>query len=161
MASDSEHPILVRAALASDLDRILAIEHGAPTAAHWSRDDYQRALTATSPRRLLSVAEFEAEVEGFLVGRSLFLTEWEIENVVVAERARERGLGTALVGDFLEQISLHKLPSDRLVVYLEVRESNLAARRLYEESGFHLDNRRPAYYRLPEEDALVYRYMFQ
>jgi ribosomal protein S18 acetylase RimI-like enzyme len=71
------------------------------------------------------------------------------------------GLGSALVGAFLEQVGLHKPPNDRLVVYLEVRESNAAARQLYEKSGLRLDIRRRAYYRLPEEDALVYRYTFQ
>ena len=67
----------------------------------------------------------------------------------------------ALVSAFLEQISLNKLPNNDLIVYLEVRESNHTARQLYEKSGFHLDNRRRAYYHLPEEDALVYRYSFQ
>jgi ribosomal-protein-alanine N-acetyltransferase len=95
------------------------------------------------------------------VARSLLVAEWEIENVVVAETARRRALGTALVGAFLEQVSLHKPPDDQLVVYLEVRESNVAARQLYEKFGFHLDNRRQAYYRFPEEDAVVYRYTFQ
>jgi ribosomal-protein-alanine N-acetyltransferase len=91
----------------------------------------------------------------------LLVTDWEIENVVVAETARRRALGTALVAAFLEQIGFHKQPSDQLAVYLEVRESNVAARQLYEKSGFRLDNRRRAYYRLPEEDALVYRFTFQ
>ena len=161
MASNSERPVQVRAALASDLDRILEIECAAPTAAHWSRADYQSALTATFPCRFLVVAEVKAEVEGFLVARSLLVTEWEIENVVVAETARRMGFGSALVSAVLEQISLHKPPNDQLVVYLEVRESNVAARKLYEKFGFRLDNRRRAYYRLPEEDALVYRYTFQ
>jgi ribosomal-protein-alanine N-acetyltransferase len=71
------------------------------------------------------------------------------------------GFGSALVSAVLEQISLHKPPNDQLAVYLEVRESNVAARKLYEKFGFRLDNRRRAYYRLPEEDALVYRYTFQ
>jgi ribosomal-protein-alanine N-acetyltransferase len=110
---------------------------------------------------MLLVAEPGKEVDGFLIARSLHLTEWEIENVVVAETARRRGLGVALVSVVLEQIRLRKPPDDDLIVYLEVRESNLAARRLYEKSGFHLDIRRRAYYSRPEEDALVYRYIVQ
>jgi ribosomal-protein-alanine N-acetyltransferase len=165
MASNPARLVQVRAAVASDLDRIFEIERAALTAAHWPQSDYENILTSTSPHRLLLVAEVNAEVpakvQGFLVARSLLVTEWEIENVVVAETARRRALGTALVAAFLEQIGLHKQPSDQLDVYLEVRESNVAARQLYEKSGFRLDNRRRAYYRLPEEDALLYHYTFQ
>jgi [ribosomal protein S18]-alanine N-acetyltransferase len=165
MASNPESSAQVRPALDSDLHRILEIERAAAAAAHWPQSDYERALVTSSPRRLLLVAEFDAQVEGFLVARSLLVTElateWEIENVVVAETARRRGLGLALVTALLEQISLNKAPNDHLVVDLEVRESNLAARQLYEKAGFRLDNRRPAYYQLPQEDAVVYRYKLQ
>src|SRR5882724_2028585 len=101
MASNPALLVQVRAALASDLDRILEIECAAPTAAHWSRADYQSALTATSPCRFLGVAEVKAEVEGFLVARSLLIAEWEIENVVVADAGRRMGFGSALVSSLL------------------------------------------------------------
>jgi len=42
-------------------------------------------------------------------------------------------------------------------IYLEVRESNLAARTLYEANGFESVGRRRGYYRSPVEDALVLR----
>ena len=165
MASNRESSAQVRPALDSDLNRILEIERATPTAAHWPQSDYESALAAASPRRLLLVVECDAQVEGFLVARSLLVTEpvteWEIENVVVAETARRRGLGLALVTALLEQIRLHKPPNDHLAVYLEVRESNLAARQLYEKSGFRLDNRRRAYYQLPQEDAVVYCHKLQ
>ena len=38
---------------------------------------------------------------------------------------------------------------------LEVRESNVAARRLYERLGFTVTAKRPKYYAQPEEDALI------
>jgi ribosomal-protein-alanine N-acetyltransferase len=162
MASNPEPSVQVRPALDSDLHRILEIERATATAAHWPPSEYDRALASTSPRRMLLVSEFATSVEGFLVARFLpateLVTEWEIENVVVREEARRRGLGIALVTAFLEQAGMQKPPQVELVVYLEVRESNLAARQLYEKSGFHLDNRRPAYYQSPAEDAVVYRY---
>ena len=40
-------------------------------------------------------------------------------------------------------------------VYLEVRESNRAARTLYDADGFEPVGRRRRYYRSPVEDALV------
>ncbi len=161
MASDQEPSIRIRPASSADLNRILEIERSAPSAAHWPLSDYHLALSATSPRRILLVAEIAARIEGLLVARSPLTTEWEIENVVVAETARRRGLGAALVSTFVEQIALDKPPNNDLVVYLEVRESNVAARQLYEKLGFHLDNRRRAYYRSPDEDAVVYRYSYQ
>ncbi|HXF95509.1 MAG TPA: GNAT family N-acetyltransferase, partial [Gemmatimonadales bacterium] len=42
-------------------------------------------------------------------------------------------------------------------VYLEVRESNTVARRLYRRLGFEEVGRRARYYRRPEEDAVVLR----
>ena len=42
-------------------------------------------------------------------------------------------------------------------VYLEVRESNAAAQRMYAHRGFSRVGRRRRYYRRPEEDALILR----
>jgi ribosomal-protein-alanine N-acetyltransferase len=41
-------------------------------------------------------------------------------------------------------------------IFLEVRESNLPARRLYEKHGFHETGRRRGYYQNPAEDAILY-----
>jgi len=41
-------------------------------------------------------------------------------------------------------------------IFLEVRESNTGARRLYEEFGFRETGRRKAYYTNPSEDAVLY-----
>jgi ribosomal-protein-alanine N-acetyltransferase len=41
-------------------------------------------------------------------------------------------------------------------VFLEVRESNAAARALYEKCGFQISGRRKSYYSDPAEDAVLY-----
>jgi ribosomal-protein-alanine N-acetyltransferase len=46
---------------------------------------------------------------------------------------------------------------DATDVYLEVRDSNYRARRLYGSCGFKEVGRRRSYYRLPVEDAIVLR----
>ena len=46
------------------------------------------------------------------------------------------------------------------VVYLEVRESNKAARALYEKWAFIEAGRRKSYYQEPLEDALVLKFYF-
>jgi [ribosomal protein S18]-alanine N-acetyltransferase len=161
MANEANANITVRPALPTDLDRILEIERDSSNAAHWQRADYERALTGTTPRRILLTAEIGAQPAGFLVARAPHASEWEIENVVVAQSARRHGLGTALLKAFLEQLAREQSPNAYLSIHLEVRESNLVARQLYEKSGFHLDNRRRAYYSHPTEDAILYRYIYQ
>mgnify|MGYP002582415600 FL=1 len=44
---------------------------------------------------------------------------------------------------------------------LEVRESNLAARRLYEKNGFEIVGKRKNYYEKPAEDAILMSKFFQ
>ena len=167
MASSPTGVPRVRTATTADLPRILEIERAASTAAHWTEADYEIALVAAPPRRCILVVESAASegdfrVEGFLVARSGHPAEWEIENVVVAPTARRLGLGSALLRAFLEQVRGSRLTnSGPMQVLLEVRESNLAARQLYEKSGFVLDKWRRGYYRDPEESATLYHLIFQ
>jgi ribosomal-protein-alanine N-acetyltransferase len=82
--------------------------------------------------------------------------EWEIENIAVAGPARRRGLGTRLLGELLDQARDRGADA----VFLEVRESNRAARALYEKWAFLESGRRRGYYKDQEEDAIVYRLCF-
>jgi ribosomal-protein-alanine N-acetyltransferase len=142
--------VLVRAALSADLPVLLALDRAAPTAAHWTEAQYRRFLTEDTGHVTLVIEE--DYVQGFIVGRDLGL-EWEIENIVVAETARRRGVGERLVGELLA------LARNRGVqaVFLEVRESNGRARALYSKLGFIESGRRKSYYGSPEEDALLYK----
>jgi ribosomal-protein-alanine N-acetyltransferase len=45
-------------------------------------------------------------------------------------------------------------------VFLEVRVSNIAARKLYEKIGFVQVGQRKAYYQHPAEDALILKISF-
>ncbi len=154
-------PAHIRAAVRADLPRILQIERSAATAAHWSEADYEIALTGIIPHRWLMVAETELRIEGFLVALAADTSRWEIENLVVAEEARRRGVGVSLLNLFLKQAREHSLSDKAPTILLEVRESNLGALRLYEKAGFRLDARRRAYYRDPVEDGLLYSLCLQ
>ena len=88
---------------------------------------------------------------GFLVAHNVD-HEWELENIAVASIVRRRGLATMLLQELLHRARAANGES----VFLEVRESNLLARALYEKSGFCQSGRRKAYYQSPAEDALVY-----
>jgi ribosomal-protein-alanine N-acetyltransferase len=61
-------------------------------------------------------------------------------------------LGDRLLGELLA----HAMAAGAQAIFLEVRESNQAARRLYEKRGFLGVGRRPAYYSDPQEDAILY-----
>ena len=159
--------IEVRQALEADIPRILGIEREAEVAAHFAETDYRRAVAsdASEVRRIVLVAEATGSVQGFLIARFLH-EEWEIENVAVAKAARKLGFGARLVNAFLQSsncsiFGMNDARTEAEPVFLEVRESNLAARKLYEKFGFAITGRRTAYYRNPQEDAISYRYSFQ
>jgi ribosomal-protein-alanine acetyltransferase len=141
----------IRRATAADIPELMALEKHAATAAHWSMKQYETVFSSKPPRIVL-ILEEESAVQGFIAGRVLD-KEWEIENIVVAESIRRRGFGMRLVGEFLE------LARDQSAekIFLEVRESNLAARRLYEKWAFVESGRRKGYYQEPEEDAIIYQ----
>jgi len=141
----------IRRATVADIPVLMALEKDAATAAHWSIAQYQAVFSGEGLSTVALVAE-QNVVQGFIIGRVLD-DEWEIENVVVAVAARRRGLGQRLVGEFLDVASAREAKS----IFLEVRESNLAARRLYEAWAFIEAGRRKSYYREPEEDAILYK----
>ena len=142
--------MLIRAAIPADLPALLALDRAAPTAAHWIEAEYQRLFVADTGRVTLVIEE--DYVRGFIIGRDLG-SEWEIENVVVAEATRHRGMGERLVGEMLALARSRGAQA----VFLEVRESNGPARALYSKWGFIESGRRNSYYKNPEEDALLYK----
>ena len=145
--------MLIRPATPDDVPSMRALEQQIETAAHWTEREYDALFAAEAPPRITLVATSEADagrVVGFAVARCA-TAEWEIENLVVAPEKRNRGLGSKIIRELLLQAQRGGATS----VLLEVRESNLAARRLYEKLGFSQQGRRSNYYHQPEEDALL------
>jgi [ribosomal protein S18]-alanine N-acetyltransferase len=147
--------IRVRDLRAGDIDAVLAIQQHSVTASVWTREHYLMLTRRQNDRRHALVIEDEGVVGGFIVGSKVG-DEWEIENVAVKPDARRRGLGSHLVGEF---INLAKVIGAK-AIFLEVRESNRAARALYEKWAFTEEGRRKSYYKDPEEDALVLKFTF-
>lgn len=144
--------MLIRGGTSADIPRLMVLERQASSAAHWSAEQYQTVFSANAPSRVLLILEEDGNIQGFITGRGLD-KELEIENVVVAESARRRHLGSHLLQEFLALARSRGTEK----VFLEVRESNLAARRWYEKSAFSECGRRRFYYREPQEDAIVYQ----
>jgi [ribosomal protein S18]-alanine N-acetyltransferase len=131
---------------------MMALEKHAATASHWSVRQYEGLFSENAPVRVALVIEEGNAIQGFLAARAVE-REWEIENIAIAGPARRRGLGSRLMGEFLDLARERGGES----VFLEVRESNRAGRALYEKWAFVEAGRRNGYYREPSEDAVVYR----
>lgn len=117
----------------------------------WSQRDFEDCVTSDTTF-LIAETEDGTGVAGYVVAIDA-ADEGEILNLAVAPGGRRRGLGRALVEDVLTE--LHERGARN--IYLEVRESNAAARALYAAHGFREVGRRPGYYRRPVEDAIVLR----
>jgi [ribosomal protein S18]-alanine N-acetyltransferase len=142
--------VAVRPAVPADLERVAEIAAQSSAGAQWPRKEYERALSPDYARyRLVLVISVSERVQGFIIGR-LAGDEWEIENIAIEVQRQRRGLGRRLLHEFLTRAQEHGT-----AVFLEVRESNAAARKLYEAMGFVQTGRRKSYYREPEEDAIL------
>jgi len=113
----------------------------------WSTHDFAECVSSGVP---FLVAERRGVVAGYVVAHSA-ADEGEILNLGVAAAHRRHGIGRELVERALAELAARGART----VYLEVRASNAAARRLYESLGFSEIGRRARYYRRPVEDAVV------
>lgn len=138
--------IHIRPAEERDLPEISAIQRTAPESSQWEAHDY---LAFDCRVACLNAAAPNACVAGFLVSRPVADKEREILNIAVHPDFRRLHIATALL-----QAELARWPG---VHFLEVRESNAAARRLYEGLGFQAVGERPAYYENPTETGIVMR----
>lgn len=128
--------VMTRPGTAADLPAVALLQRECPEAAQWDVAGYLAYE--------FRIAEHHGVVAGFAVWRAVADGEWELLNLAVSPAFRRRGLGAALVA---------AIPPGR--IFLEVRESNAAARALYENQGFRLLGRRKRYYNDPVEDGIV------
>jgi [ribosomal protein S18]-alanine N-acetyltransferase len=142
--------VAIRPAIEADLDAIHAIEcesFGDP----WARETFRNLLDHTPGRMEVAVG-----AAGALIGYAVAwyaADEAEIANIAVAPDARRQGVGALLLNRILQSAATFGART----VFLEVRESNLDARKLYGARGFGIVGRRKQYYRHPNEDALIMR----
>lgn len=154
----------VRKAAPKDLLRLVQLLRATSTGAQWSEGQFVKIFESAQASRVMLVVETTAgsegsrdscaSVEGFLVAH-LIGAECELENVVVNPTMQRRGLGKTLLEALLKRLQQVGCEA----VFLEVRESNCAARGLYEKCGFREIGRRVKYYSQPQEDAVVYRFV--
>jgi ribosomal-protein-alanine acetyltransferase len=151
MEPEQNHPVAIawkiRDFRATDAPAIAEILRDSAEAAQWPPESYARL--AESPGCLVRVCEANGQTVGFLAARQA-ADEAEILNIGVLRDFRRKGVASALLLAALDEFP--RSASAR--VFLELRESNLPARTLYERHGFVPSGRRKAYYLQPTEDAV-------
>ena len=125
------------------LPDLLAIERASFTCP-WSEESFREALNADA------VSVFAASgVSGEITGFAVLLTvadEGELMNIASAPAYRRTGVGQALLSRCFGECEARGVTS----LYLEVRESNAAARSLYLKNGFTVYGTRPHGMKYPD-----------
>lgn len=139
--------LTVRAMRLADLDEVMVIERRS-FSAPWEESTFRGLMRR--PSAALLVAETDDELTGYSV-MWFAADEGELGDIAVVPERRGEGIGRRLLR---ESISVAASRGTRSL-YLEVRESNDVARRLYEKVGFNVVGVRKQYYTEPVEDAIV------
>ncbi|MCR5415663.1 MAG: ribosomal protein S18-alanine N-acetyltransferase [Pseudobutyrivibrio sp.] len=135
-----------RLATVDEVDQIASIEmESMPNP--WKADSYIEAIN--SDHAFVMVAMDDKRVAGYAV---FYLTppEAELPDIVVDLEYRGKGLGRSLLTEAFAALSKNSIDT----VFLEVRESNAAARSLYNSLGFEEIGKRKYFYSNPVEDAI-------
>ncbi|MGZ4431025.1 MAG: ribosomal protein S18-alanine N-acetyltransferase [Gaiellales bacterium] len=137
----------VRPLRPGDLEAIEQIERRAyPTP--WSRSMFAGEIAKPSG---ICLGAFQGEdMLGYLIV-ARYVDAWHVMNVAVDEPHRRHGVARALMDRLFEETG----DDPERGYTLEVRVSNLAAIRLYEQLGFVQTGIRRGYYTDNREDALI------
>lgn len=138
--------ISLRPAVQADLRAICAIDEASFTQP-WQPHTFEQALNDL--KYIVLVAQSHEIVCGFGVAFTVG-DEGEIATFAVDEAMRGRGVGEAIFQELLAQCTSR----DARTVFLEVRQSNLSAQRLYKRFGFEVVGQRANYY-ADGETALI------
>ena len=145
-----ESTIIVRPARHDDLSLIAAIER-ASFGDPWSVESFASVLDLSHIRFLVAQHRTaDDSLLGYVVAITL-AGEGEIANLAVAPTARRHGIGGLLLDRIVEETTFAGVSA----LYLEVRESNDAAKGLYGKYGFSALGVRKRYYQDNGENALV------
>lgn len=153
MSEPAAGELTIRPAEPADIAAVVQIEREAFTDP-WSARSFEALIGRDE--LLFEVATQGEGVIARVVGYYVVYLAFEVgelANVAVGSAARGRGVGRGLMQHALQAARGRGV----MELFLEVRESNSAARRLYESLGFVEIGRRARYYDRPVEDALVLR----
>lgn len=101
---------------------------------------------------VLKVADLNGTLIGYVCIR-FFLDIIHVMDIAVIQEHRQKDIGSMLFLEALREIRKVKPETEHIT--LEVRESNNAARKLYEKFAFRETGRRTSYYSNPDEDGII------
>ena len=139
---------LIRPMTVADLDGVLRIEQAVFTTP-WSRESFKQDLKRDDGIAMVLVEN--DRIMGYITGWHV-LDEIHIGNLAVDTQFRNRGYAKRLIRKIME------VRAPVLCIWLEVRESNRAARQLYQSLGFEEVTLRRGYYSDDGENAIVMMY---
>lgn len=140
---------LIRSATPADIPAMLQIEQSA-NSHPWSEGTFN---TCFSERYFNAVLMDDNDaIIGFYIGEKVAV-EASLFNIGVAPKAQGQGYGQQLMQHFIAQAQ----NLEALDCWLEVRQSNANAIKLYEKCGFIQTGLRPGYYPTTtgREDAIL------
>ncbi|CAG0967646.1 diamine N-acetyltransferase [Anaerolineae bacterium] len=140
--------MVIRKMTLEDFDQVVAIDQ-LSFSLPWPARSFRFELT-DNPASRCWVTELDGRVVGMLVAW-LIVDEIHIATIATHPDFRGRGIGRNLLSHALRSAM------DEGVVksFLEVRESNEVARKMYRSFGFMEDGRRKEYYKDNGEDAIL------
>lgn len=139
--------MIIRELRAEDVEPLSVIE-ARSFSMPWTAADFARLIEDRNSCYL--VAEEDGRVVG-CCGVTNVSGDGEIDNVVVDEAYRNRGIATALLRETLR--TGYAMGVEAFT--LEVRVSNAPAIHIYEKAGFVSEGIRPHFYEKPVEDAMI------
>jgi [ribosomal protein S18]-alanine N-acetyltransferase len=150
-----------------DLDRVLEIESQSFGPFHWSRNNFSQELgnemaiyllieSLETKEKFLDQSDGRHhELDKNLIvaygGAWLILDEMHITTLGTDPEFRRNKLAEAIINNLIEIAVYNKIRG----ITLEVRESNIAAQKLYEKYGFQKMGLRKNYYEDNQESALI------
>ena len=135
-----------------DAAAIQSLTASVPNASAWTQAVTERAVESSG--HIVLIAEDAGAGQallGFIAAHDLSGGEYEIENLAVGLPWQRQGLAAKLLHELMTRARSRRAAK----IFLEVRESNAAARALYAAAGFHESGRRSGYYSKPDEDAIL------
>lgn len=126
---------MIRLMQAADVEVVAKIEKSVQSHP-WTLKQFEDAVTAYQS----TVIEVQGQVAGFCILQPV-LDEANLLLMAIDPAQQGKGLGYQLL-----ETTVAMLKNNPVQIFLEVRESNLAAIKLYEKSGFHQIDLRKNYY---------------
>lgn len=146
--SDREQKLIIRKMQPEDVPAIAALE-AACFSEPWSEQAFLDALK--QPEALMMTAIGMGNNSIGYCGIYLSADEGEITNVAVRPDYRKQGIADAILREVLSEAWKRGAQT----IYLEVRQRNIPAQKLYEKHGFVSCGIRKNFYRKPTEHAIV------